>query len=174
MLALDRLLTTPGTPAHYTQAISGAKKLLVAVAQSVTTGLGALSCDVVLVSLSESALTEAGNASAQARCTVSSRRSRERPVLTSALGNRGPPSNEIYWFKSKGDGSIIKVAVTNDSNAPYLQRRLETNLSKLQSNLKVITENSRYAATAKTLFHAKFVDAPFTWAVRGPITWRPR
>ena len=84
--------------------------------------------------------------------------------MTSALGNRGPPSNGIYWFKSKGDGSIIKVAVTNDSNAPYLQRRLETNLSKLQSNLKAITENSRYAATAKTLFHAKFVDAPSTWA----------
>ena len=84
--------------------------------------------------------------------------------MTSALGNRGPPSNGIYWFKSKGDGIIIKVVVPKDSNAPFLQRRLGTNLSKLQSNLKAITENSRYAATAKTLFHAKFVDAPSTWA----------
>jgi len=48
------LLTTLGTPAHYTQVMSGAKELLAAVAQAVTTGLGASSCDVVLVSLTES------------------------------------------------------------------------------------------------------------------------
>jgi len=53
-------LLTPGTPAHYTQVMSGAKELLVSVAQAVTTGKGASSCDVVLVSLTESALTEAG------------------------------------------------------------------------------------------------------------------
>ena len=51
-----------------------------------------------------------------------------------------------------------------DSNAPYLQRRLQTNLSKLQSNLKAFTENPGYAATAKMLFHAKFVDASSAWA----------
>ena len=53
-------VTTPGTHAHYTQVMSGVKELLVAVAQAVTTGLGASNCDVVLVSLSDSALTEAG------------------------------------------------------------------------------------------------------------------
>ena len=39
------------------------------------------------------------------------------------------------------------------SDAPYLQRQVETSLSKLQSNLKAITENSEHAVKAKALSH---------------------
>ena len=41
------------------------------------------------------------------------------------------------------------------SDAPYLQRQVETNLSKLQSNLKAITENSEHAVKAKALSHGE-------------------
>ena len=99
------LLTTLGTPAHYTQVMSGAKEHLAAVAQAVTTGLGASSCDVVLVSLTESAMTEArkgGLGPARSRSVrdvhgsgrAEGRRGRRGAIA--ATGNRGPPSSGIY------------------------------------------------------------------------------
>ena len=111
--------------------MSGGKELLVAVAQAVTTGLGASNCDVVLVSLSVSALTEAGKgglgpSSLHGLFATFTRAAELRAAeadgqlgkaLTTALGNRGPPSSGVYWFKSKDEGSIIKVNVPKDSNA---------------------------------------------------------
>ena len=155
--------------------MSGGKELLVAVAQAVTTGLGASNFDLVLVSLSDFALTEAGKGGLSlhglfatftraAELRAAEADGQLGKALTTALGNRGPPSSGVYWFKSKDEGSINKVVVPKDNNAPYLQRRLETNLSKLQSDLKAVTENPGYAATAKMLFHAKFVDASSAWA----------